>query len=147
MNKDCQIATLTDKKKELEMEIQVEKGIGYEPVERRKKQKKLEIGVIPIDAIFTPVRRVSYKVENMRVGERTDFDRLKLEIETDGTITPEEAFSQASEVLIKHFSLLNEPFGLKPVLEEEKKSEEKSKEKKKLRKNPKGQKKINHEKA
>ena len=141
MNKDCQIATLTDKKKELEMEIQVEKGIGYEPVERRKKQKKLEIGVIPIDAIFTPVRRVSYKVENMRVGERTDFDRLKLEIETDGTITPEEAFSQASEVLIKHFSLLNEPFGLKPVLEEEKKSEEKSKEKKKLRKNPKGQKK------
>src|SRR4030042_1978251 len=71
MNKDCQIATLTDKKKELEMEIQIEKGIGYEPVERRKKQKKLEIGVIPIDAIFTPVKRVSYKVENMRVGERT----------------------------------------------------------------------------
>ena len=115
MNKDCQIATLTDKKKELEMEIQIEKGIGYEPVERRKKQKKLEIGVIPIDAIFTPVKRVSYKVENMRVGERTDFDRLKLDIETDGTITPEEAFFQASEVLIKHFSLINEPFTPKPV--------------------------------
>jgi DNA-directed RNA polymerase subunit alpha len=97
------------------MEIQIEKGIGYEPVERRKKQKKLEIGVIPIDAIFTPVKRVSYKVENMRVGERTDFDRLKLDIETDGTITPEEAFFQASEVLIKHFSLINEPFTPKPA--------------------------------
>jgi len=116
MNKDCPIATLTDKKKELEMEIQVEKGIGYEPVERRKKQKKLEIGVIPLDAIFTPVKRVSYKVENMRVGERTDFDRLKLEIETDGTVTPEEAFFQASEILIKHFSLISEPFKPEPAL-------------------------------
>lgn len=110
INKSCHIASLTNKKAELEMEIQIEKGIGYEPVERRKKQKKLEIGVIPIDAIFTPVKRVSYKVENMRVGERTDFDRLKLDIETDGTITPEQAFSQASEVLVKHFSLLNETF-------------------------------------
>jgi DNA-directed RNA polymerase subunit alpha len=134
INKDCPIATLTDKKKELEMEIQVERGIGYEPVERRKKQKKLEIGVIPIDAIFTPIRRISYKVENMRVGERTDFDRLKLDIETDGTITPEDAFSQASEILIKHFSLLNESFGLKPISEEEKKSEGKKEVKKKTKK-------------
>ncbi|MDP2910413.1 MAG: DNA-directed RNA polymerase subunit alpha [bacterium] len=134
MNKDCPIATLTDKKKELEMEIQVEKGIGYEPVERRKKQKKLEIGVIPIDAIFTPIKRISYKVENMRVGERTDFDRLKLDIETDGTIIPEDAFSQASEILIKHFSLFNESFGLKPISEEEKKSEGKKEAKKKTKK-------------
>jgi len=107
VNKDCHIATLTDKKAELEMEIQIEKGLGYEPVERKKKEK-LEIGNVALDAIFTPIRRVSYQIENMRVGERTDFDRLRLEIETDGTITPEEAFSQASEILIKHFSLFLE---------------------------------------
>ncbi len=105
VNKDCHIATLTDPKAELEMEIQVEKGIGYQPVEMRKKKEKLEIGVIPIDAIFTPVKRVGFKVENMRVGERTDFDRLTLEIETDGTITPTEAFLKASQILVDHFSL------------------------------------------
>ena len=110
INKSCHIATLTNKKAELEIEIQIEKGVGYEPVERRKKQKKLEIGAIPIDAIFTPVKRVNFKVENMRVGERTDFDRLFLNIETDGTITPEEVFFQASEVLVKHFSLFTTTF-------------------------------------
>jgi len=110
MNKSCHIATLTDKKAELEMEIQIERGIGYEPVERRKKQKKLEIGVILIDAIFTPVEKVSPKIEHMRVGERTDFDRLFLDIKTDGTITSEEAFFQASKILVKHFSLFEETF-------------------------------------
>lgn len=109
VNKDCHIATLTDKKAELEMEIQIEKGIGYSPREARKKEK-LEIGTIPLDAIFTPVKRVAFRVENMRVGERTDFDRLFLEVETDGTITPEEAFSQASEILSSHFSLFAETF-------------------------------------
>ena len=88
------------------MEIQIEKGIGYEPVEMRK--KKLEVGVIPIDAIYTPIKNVSFKVENMRVGKRTDFDRLFLEIETDGTISPEEAFNKASEILANHFSLFTE---------------------------------------
>ena len=111
INKDCHIATITDKKTELEMEIQIEKGIGYEPVERRKKGGKLGIGTISVDAIFTPIRRVSFKVENMRVGERTDFDRLNLEIETDGTIAPEEAFLKSSEILVKHFSLFAEAFG------------------------------------
>jgi len=109
VNKNCHIATLTDKKAELEMEIRIEKGIGYSPREVREKEK-LEIGMIPLDAIFTPVRRISYRIENMRVGERTDFDRLFLEIETDGTITPEAAFFQASEILVKHFSLLAETF-------------------------------------
>ena len=109
MNKDAHVATLTAKSSELEIEILVEKGLGYEPVEMRKKEK-LEAGTIALDAIFTPVRKVSYRVENMRVGDRTDFDRLSLELETDGTITPEEAFSQASEILIKHFSLFEETF-------------------------------------
>jgi len=109
INKTAPIATLTSKSAELEMEIRIEKGIGYSPRELRKKEK-LEIGEIPLDAIFTPVRRVSYRIENMRVGERTDFDRLFLEVETDGTISPEEAFSQASEILLKHFSLMAESF-------------------------------------
>jgi len=127
VNKSCYLATLTNKKAELEMEIQVEKGVGYEPVERRKKQGKLEVGVISIDAIFTPVKRVSYKVENMRVGERTDFDRLYLDVETDGTITPEEAFFQTSEILVKHFSLFAE---ISRALAEKRVSEEKAPKKK-----------------
>jgi len=109
VSKNVHIATLTDKKSELEMEIQVEKGLGYEPAERVKKEK-LEIGVIALDAIFTPAKRISYKVENMRVGTRTDFDRLKLEVETDGSITPEDAFLRASEILVKHFSIFEETF-------------------------------------
>jgi DNA-directed RNA polymerase subunit alpha len=107
VNPDCHIATLTSKNAKLEMEILVEKGIGYLPRERKRKEK-LEIGVIPVDAIFTPVKRVAIKTENMRVGERTDFDRLFLEIETDGTITPEEAFNSACEILINQFSFLKE---------------------------------------
>ncbi|MFC1663829.1 DNA-directed RNA polymerase subunit alpha [Patescibacteria group bacterium] len=109
INKTAHIATLTDKKSELEMEIQIEKGLGYEPIEKRKKGK-LEIGAISLDAIFTPIKKVSFRVENMRVGERTDFDRLFLEIETDGTITPDEAFFRASEILINHFSIFGEAF-------------------------------------
>ena len=110
VNKNCHIATLTSKSAELEMEIQIEKGIGYSSRESRKKTEKSEIGVIPLDAIFTPVKRVSFKIENMRVGERTDYDRLFLEIETDGIISPEEAVFQASEILINHFSLLKDAF-------------------------------------
>lgn len=102
VNKDVHIATLTDKKAELDIEIQVEKGVGFLPREARKKQEKLEIGTIPMDAIFTPIKRVSFKIENMRVGERTDFDKLFLEIETDGTVSPEETFRQASEILLSH---------------------------------------------
>ena len=109
VNKDAKIATITDKKTELEIEILIEKGLGYQPVEKRKRGKS-EIGVIPIDAIFTPVKRVSFNIENMRVGERTDFDRLRIEIETDGTITPEKAMGQAAENLVKHFSLIEESF-------------------------------------
>jgi DNA-directed RNA polymerase subunit alpha len=108
VNKNSPIATLTTKSAELEMEIQIEKGIGYSPREARK--EKLEIGIIPLDAIFTPIKRVSHRIENMRVGERTDFDRLFLEIETDGTIAPETALFQASEILVRHFSLFTDTF-------------------------------------
>jgi DNA-directed RNA polymerase subunit alpha len=127
VNPDCHIATLTSKSAKIEMEILVEKGIGYLPREEREKEK-LEIGVIPVDAIFTPVRKVAMKVENMRVGKRTDYDRLFLEVETDGTISPEEAFSKASEILVKHFSFLTESFKSKEIKKhEEKKKGEKTK--------------------
>lgn len=109
MNRDSEIAILTSKSSELEMEVLIENGMGYEPVESRKKGK-LEIGNIAIDAIFTPVRKVSYKVENVRVGERTDFDRLVLELETDGTISPEGAVNQACEILVGHFALIGGAF-------------------------------------
>lgn len=126
INKDAPIATLTSKNAELEMEIQIEKGIGYLPVERRKKEK-LEIGQIAIDAIFTPVRRVAFQIENMRVGERTDFGRLILEVETDGTITPEEAFYRASEILKLHFFSFAEKFQPKEIETKKEKVEEVSK--------------------
>jgi DNA-directed RNA polymerase subunit alpha len=125
VNKDIHIATLTDKNANLEMEILVKKGIGYEPVEARKKEK-LEIGTIALDGVYTPIRNVNYRVENMRVGERTDFNRLFVEIETDGTITPKEAFLKAIEILIKHFSLLFE----KEKKEEKKKTKRDKKAKK-----------------
>ncbi len=107
VNKKSHVATLTDKKAALEMEIQIDKGRGYVSKEARKKEK-LESGTIALDAFFTPVTKVSFKVENMRVGERTDFDRLFLEIETDASISPEEAFVSASETLVKHFNLFKE---------------------------------------
>jgi len=105
VNPKMHLATITDKNTELNIEIKVEKGIGYEPKEQRH-IKKSEIGVIVLDAVFTPIKNVNFYVESMRVEERTDFDKLSLEVETDGTITPEEAFYKASEILIKHFTLI-----------------------------------------
>lgn len=105
INKDIHIATLTDKKAELEIELIIEKGLGYVPVEQRGKEK-LEIGAVAIDAIFTPIRKVNYEVENMRVGDRTDFNRIKLLVETDGSISPEEAFQKSVNILIGQFNSL-----------------------------------------
>jgi len=105
VNPETHIATVTDKGTEFEMELLIEKGIGYEPKDRRK-VKKAEIGAIALDAIYSPIRNVNFQIENMRVGDRTDFDRLNLEIETDGTITPEEAFFEACDILIKHFNII-----------------------------------------
>lgn len=106
INKNAPIATLTNKNAKLEMEIQVEKGIGYMPVEA-KKESKLDIGNIAIDAIFTPLKRVSFRVENMRVGKRTDFNKIVFSIETDGTISPEEALKEASAILVEQFKALS----------------------------------------
>jgi len=105
VNPDLHIATITDKKTELEIELTVENGIGYVQKDQFKRAKS-EIGAIAVDAMFTPIRNVNFQVENMRVGDRTDFDKLSLEIETDGTISPEEAFYESCDILIKHFNII-----------------------------------------
>lgn len=102
INKDLVIATLTDKKASLEIEMQVEKGLGYVSAEEIKKSK-VDIGTFVLDAAFSPVKNVSYDVENMRVGDRTDYNKLRLKIETDGTITPQEAYQKAVSILVKQF--------------------------------------------
>lgn len=104
-NPEQHLFTVTDKKKEIELEVKIEKGIGYIPKEQLR-TKKSEIGTMVLDAIFTPIKNVNFQVENMRVGDRTDFDRLSLEVETDGTITPEDAFFQACDILLKHFNVI-----------------------------------------
>jgi len=105
VNPDQVIATLDSAKGKLGMEIKVEKGRGYVPVESRE-QEKLEVGMIAVDALYSPVQRVRYNVENTRVGQMTDLDRLVMEIETDGTISPSDALSQAAEILVEHFSVV-----------------------------------------
>ncbi len=121
------IATITDQSGKLEMEIQIEKGVGYAPIEYQNKNN-LEIGNIAMDAIFTPVKKVNYRVENMRVGKMTNYDKLTLEIETDGSMTPKEAFKEAARLLVGHFNLFKEV-----VKEKEVKEEEETKEIKTLR--------------
>ncbi len=132
INKNLHIATLTSKSSQLEIELQIEQGIGYSARDSRQKEK-LEIGAIPLDAIFTPVKKVSYKVENMIVGKRTDYDRLFLEIETDGTISPEQAFWQACEILTKHFAPFIESFKPQSPSLEKEVSAKKDKKKKVLK--------------
>jgi DNA-directed RNA polymerase subunit alpha len=117
INKDLIIAHATDKKAKLEMEIVIEKGRGYMPVEQ-KNSKDLEVGMINVDSIFTPVVSVGYEIENMRVGKRIDFDRLAMKIKTDGSLTPMEAFIQAANVLVKQFTVLSEPEKLKEKIKE-----------------------------
>jgi DNA-directed RNA polymerase subunit alpha len=105
VNPEQVIATIDNDKVKLGMEIKVEKGRGYVPVENRESEK-LEVGMIAVDALYSPVQRVRYSVENTRVGQMTDLDRLVMEIETDGTITPHDAIRQAAEVLVEHFQVV-----------------------------------------
>ncbi|HSX41540.1 MAG TPA: DNA-directed RNA polymerase subunit alpha [Candidatus Saccharimonadales bacterium] len=105
VNTDQHIATLDNDKAQVGMEIKVEKGRGYVPVEARENEK-LEVGMIAVDALYSPVRRVRYNVENTRVGQRTDLDRLVVEVETDGSISPLDAVTQAAEILVSHFSVV-----------------------------------------
>ncbi len=99
LNPDQPIAELTAKNSVLDIEMTVERGLGYVPRDIHQKDK-VDIGVIALDAVFTPVRRVNYEVENMRVGDRTDFNRLRIFLETDGTISPRQALERSIEIMI-----------------------------------------------
>jgi DNA-directed RNA polymerase subunit alpha len=99
LNPEEMIAEITDKSGKLEAELRIERGLGYVPREALKKDR-VEIGEITLDAVFSPIRRVNYEVENMRVGDRTDYNRLRISIETDGTLTSREALERAIEIMI-----------------------------------------------
>ncbi len=99
LNPDQHIAEVTDKNASLSVELTLEKGLGYVSKEVLQ-QEKVDVGTIALDATFTPIRRVNYEVENMRVGDRTDFNRLRIFIETDGTLTPKEALERSIEIMI-----------------------------------------------
>jgi len=122
VDRDAHIATITNPKGEVEIEMEVSPGIGYVPVEQQEREKK-EVGIIAIDAIYTPVRRVNYSIDNMRVGKRTDFEKISLEITTDGSISPEEAFSRAVKILVDQFSILADLEDMADVKKEEKREE------------------------
>ena len=103
VNLDQHIATLDNDNAHLDMELVVETGRGYAPADSKDDQP---IGVIPVDAIYTPVQKVNYTVEHTRVGQMTNFDKIVLDILTDGTISPDEALRQSAEILVRHFTLL-----------------------------------------
>lgn len=104
-NKDLELCYIDDAKAKLEIEFKVEQGRGYSPVESRDAEK-LPIGYIAVDAIYTPIKRVRFNIDNTRVGQMTNLDSLALEVETDGSISPSEAMSQAAEILVGHFQVM-----------------------------------------
>lgn len=99
------IATLADDNSTLKLELMVEQGVGYSPSEQREKQNN-KLGVITLDALFSPIKNVMFNVESARFGERVDFDKLNIEIETDGSISPEEALKEASEILKSYYNVI-----------------------------------------
>jgi DNA-directed RNA polymerase subunit alpha len=103
VNPDLYIATLDNENARLEMELVVETGRGYVPADSKEDQP---IGVIPVDAIYTPVQKVNYAVEHTRVGQMTNYDKIVLDIWTDGTIPPDEALRQSADILVRHFTQL-----------------------------------------
>ncbi len=106
LNPNAQIATL-EKKTKLEVYLTIGRGRGYSPADENKSEEQ-PIGVIPIDSIFSPIRRASYAVDSARVGQRTDFDKLTLDLETDGSIEPGAALREASEILIKSLAIFTD---------------------------------------
>src|SRR5256714_3941679 len=106
LNPDAHVATL-EKRTKLEMYLTIGRGRGYSPAEENKSPDQ-PIGVIPIDSIFSPVRRVAYAVEQARVGQKTDFDKLTLDIETDGSVDPQAALREAAELLISQLAIFTD---------------------------------------
>lgn len=115
LNPENHLATLSDKNSSLNIEMTLERGLGFLPKEALRKDRN-EIGLIFVDAAFTPINRVGYEVENMRVGDRTDYNRLRINIETDGTITPHEALEKSIQIMISQLKAI---VGFKEDMEEE----------------------------
>lgn len=128
LNPDEVIANITDKNTTLEMEVRAEKGLGFIPKELIDKSR-VDIGTIALDGIFTPIRRASYEVENMRVGDRTDFNKLRINIETDGTVTPTDALTYSIELMINQLKAIVGFKEEEPVVEKENKKEDNEPEK------------------
>jgi DNA-directed RNA polymerase subunit alpha len=110
VNPDLKLASITDENKTFEMEITIGQGRGYVPV-GEKETKNLDLGTIAIDSLYTPIRDVGYNVEMTRVGDVTDYEKLVLMIETNGTISPKDAVSQSTKILMDHFNLISEATG------------------------------------
>lgn len=110
VNQDLKICTITNPDTTFEMELTIGHGRGYVPV-GEKKTKNLDLGTIAIDSLYTPIRDVGYKVELTRVGDVTDYEKLALTIETDGTVTPKDAIAQATKILMDHFALIMDAAG------------------------------------
>lgn len=106
INKDLYLASLADQKSELNLEMTIEKGYGYSPADERKEDT---LGTIPIDALFSPIARVNYKVEETRVGRMTNLDKLIIEVWTDGTILPIDAVKESAKILVSYFLQVYEP--------------------------------------
>ncbi|MBP9763396.1 MAG: DNA-directed RNA polymerase subunit alpha [Candidatus Pacebacteria bacterium] len=104
-NPDLHLFTITNKNTEVEMELTIEHGIGYVPKEMIHRER-VDVGTIALDAIFAPIRRVHYETENMRVGDRTDFNKLRITIETDGTIAPKQALENSIEIMISQLKAI-----------------------------------------
>jgi DNA-directed RNA polymerase subunit alpha len=121
LNPEQVIAEITDKSTTLNIEITVEHGLGYVPRDVHQKDK-VDIGTIALDAVFTPIRRVNYEVENMRVGDRTDYNRLQVLIETDGTVSPRAALENSIEIMIHQLKAIigfQDSVSSKPISEVE----------------------------
>ena len=103
INKDLYLLTADSSQVDLDIEMVVSSGVGYSPAEERG---RLPLGEIPVDAIFSPVRKAAYRVERTRIGQQTDYDRLNLEIWTDGTISPDDSLRKAADILVSHLTLL-----------------------------------------
>lgn len=126
LNPDSYIATVTGKIS-LDIELHIEKGLGFVPKEIMQKEK-VDIGTIAVDAIFTPIRRVAYEVENMRVGDKTNHNRLRIIIETDGTISPREALSESIKIMIMQLKAVIDFKEEEEEIKIEKKSKKEEKE-------------------
>lgn len=116
-NPDLVIVTLSDSQAKLDIEMQVERGVGYVPAEERKTDT---VGLIPLDSDFSPIKRVNYRVEETRVGRLTNYDKLTLEIWTDGSVDPEESLKKAAQILISYFQqVISPPRAIKKSLDRE----------------------------